>query len=344
MDDFERIILSYRDSVFNVIDPSRNYGDILIQRGMVKILKNAGISYRFYRSKLPNDIVSRILWTVMEFVENIFPKIGMPRDKCKKITKPIQSLIISYCAWRSRINFNKDEVILIQGGGDFNDMCGSYGLRLLKTILKHCPENILIVGPQSYYFEMTNFPKFFTNHKGKVYLFCREKFSYKLLQSMRFPENVKILLSRDMAFYAIEDILPLYKNAKVNSFSYDLLAFREDVESIINDEIKKLIKMKIGGTRRILESDISIRAKNLSEFFNLIVCSRRVYTDRLHIGMVAALLGKKVFLFPCCYWKTKGVYLYNLKNYNNVVFIDEHYLEKMDKLTDLLFVKGEKEV
>ena len=43
MDDFERIVLSYKDAIFNVIDPSRNYGDVLIYRGMVKIFKKAEI-------------------------------------------------------------------------------------------------------------------------------------------------------------------------------------------------------------------------------------------------------------------------------------------------------------
>jgi len=337
MDEFERIVSFYKDSIFNVIDPSRNYGDVLIYKGMTRILKKAGIKYRVYRYKSPNDIITRLLWTIIGFIENIFPKIGISYDKCKKIiTRPIESLLISYCVNRSKINFDKDEVILIQGGGDFNDMRSSYGIRLLRTILKHCPENTLIIGPQSYYFEITNFPKFFVNFKGKAYLFCREKFSYKLLSGMKLPRNVKVLLSRDTAFYALEEILSSnIKDDKVNCFSYDLLAFREDAESIINDEIKELI-LKILDSRRILESDISIKARNLSEFLNLILQSERVYTDRLHVGIIATLFRKKVYLFSCCYWKTKGVYLFNLKNYNNVVYIDKSDLETKNKLVDLL--------
>jgi exopolysaccharide biosynthesis predicted pyruvyltransferase EpsI len=338
MDDFERIILSYKDFNFNVIEPGGNYGDVLIYKGVEKILKKAGIKYKKYRYKSPNDIVTRILWTIARFVESVFPKIGIRHDKCKRlIARTMQSLFIVYCVNKYRIDFNKEELILIQGGGDFNDTCSPCGIHILKTILKYCPENTLIIAPQTYYFEITNFPKLFTNYKGKAYLFCRGEFSYELLRRMKFPQNVKVLQSPDTSFYSLEDILPFYeKNAQANSSSYNLLAFREDVESIINNEIKELIKTKILSMERILESDISKRAKNLSEFLNLIFHSKRVYTDRLHVGIVAAVFGKKVFLFPCCYWKTEGVYLYNLRKYSNVVYVDKCNLENRDKLVELL--------
>lgn len=340
MDDFVRVLLSYNDRIFNVIDPSRNFGDLLICKGMIKMLKKSCIKYKLYKYKTPNDIITRLLWTIIKFIES-FPKMGIPHDICKKLTVGVlQSLLNYYYVNRCKIDFDEDEVILIQGGGDFNDMVGSYGIRLLKTILRYCPKNTLIIAPQSYYFKIINFAKLFTKHKGKAYLFCREKFSYNLLRSMKFPQNVKILLSRDTAFYATEDMLYIKNRANnANRFSHDLLAFREDIESIINDKVKKLIKMKILGERRFIESDISKKAKDLSEFLSLILQSERIYTDRLHVGIVAALFGKKVFLFPCCYWKTKGVYLFNLKDYNNVVYIDEYYLDKPDKLVNLLSQK-----
>ena len=336
MDEFEKLILSYRDFNFNVIEPPKNYGDVLIYKGAEKILRKTGVKYKVYKDKPLSDVIVRLFRVAKEIIDVVIPKMGVSSNGCKAIKNKIDSLRISYCVRRCKIDFDKNEVIMIQGGGDFADIYYTHGIQLLKVILNCCPENTLIIAPQSYYFQTVVFPTLFSNYKGKAYLFCREKFSYHLLNNMNFPKNIKILLSPDTAFYSIEDILADHENIQAHRFLYDLVSFREDAEAIVNDETKKLIKTKINGKTRILESDISVKAKNLSEFINIIRNSKDVYTDRLHVGIVSTLFGKRVFLFPSGYWKTLGIYLYSLKKYDNVTYVENRYLENETKLINFL--------
>ena len=47
-----------------------------------------------------------------------------------------------------------------------------------------------------------------------------------------------------------------------------------------------------------------------------------VVTDRLHVGLVATLLGKKVFLFDNSYGKVSGIFEQSLKFFENVKILN----------------------
>jgi exopolysaccharide biosynthesis predicted pyruvyltransferase EpsI len=62
----------------------------------------------------------------------------------------------------------------------------------------------------------------------------------------------------------------------------------------------------------------------LSAYFFLQSISRfsLVRTDRLHVAIGAALLGKKVELYSNSYFKNRAVYEFSLKSFSNVRFVD----------------------
>lgn len=203
-------------------------------------------------------------------------------------------------------------MILIAGGGNINDIC-RYGVYLLELVIHQNPNATIIVAPQSYYFQETKFPSIFKGFRGQAYLFCREKYSYSHLNKMKFPDNVEVKLSHDTAFYLSKNDFPEGKP------SHDLLCFRTDKESVMDEETKKVV---MAMAENPLEGDICIKAKSFEEFTSTIADSKKVFTDRLHVGILSAILGKTVFLFPSSYWKNKGVYEHTLSEYDNVTFIE----------------------
>jgi len=308
-DSFKSVIIKFKEKTINLIRPGGHYGDLLIYLGLEKLLKSIGVSYRIFRYVEKYSFPFRAYrWGVRKFTEVILHN----KEKQDSITNTICSPFYHYyIKGRWRAQFNDNSIILIGGGGNINDFW-FHGIRLLKLLINQNRDSTIIVAPQSYYFRITNFPSIFKEFEGEAYLFCREKYSYKLLSKMKLPTNVKVILSHDTAFYLSREDFPK------GSPKHDLLCFRQDKESIITEKVKNVVR-KIA--ENPLELDVATKAKNFNEFVSAITNSKNVYTDRLHVAILAAILKKQVFLFPNKYWKNKGVFEYSLKKYKNVTFI-----------------------
>lgn len=61
-----------------------------------------------------------------------------------------------------------------------------------------------------------------------------------------------------------------------------------------------------------------------AEYSTLLANAERVVTDRLHVGLPAAALGKKVFLLEGSYHKIRGVYERSLAKADNVTLISDY--------------------
>lgn len=71
----------------------------------------------------------------------------------------------------------------------------------------------------------------------------------------------------------------------------------------------------------------------LSElFFSAVDCADVVVTDRLHIGIAAALLNKEVFYFDNSYRKISGVYEQSMKSMKNVHLLKTTDLKNIDNI------------
>lgn len=112
----------------------------------------------------------------------------------------------------------------------------------------------------------------------------------------------------DMAFYIELDL------GVQETLPYPLIAFRRDKE------------------RNVLapapdrNADLSILGDANSDYRELLAIVDRfsvIYTDRLHIGIAGAMLGRKVFLLDGNYGKNRGVYEASLaENYENVTLLE----------------------
>jgi len=213
------------------------------------------------------------------------------------------------------------DIILLRGGAYLTDIWKEYHvLESTFCAIRYKPESIIIIAPQSFFFTTVQFPTFFKRIKHVVHLFCRERYSYNLLSSMHFPENVHIHLSHDTALYLSKEDFSLNSERG----SYILIAPRNDIESAVTWKIKKIPQHT-----KILFGDV-IHVTDFGSFVNIVRNASKVYTDRLHVAILSAILGKETYLYPNSYHKNKGVYEFSLSKFRNVKFIDSYEFLDLD--------------
>jgi len=216
----------------------------------------------------------------------------------------------------------EDQIILYGGGGSLiRKYQGSK-----KFLLNNHQKNDIIVLPHSFH----DCDDLLANLSERVVLIAREKISYDYIKSKsNYPSNC--LLSHDMAFYTKN--INKYKNiscvGECNAFRFDdelnddngHVEVPEDNKDISID-FQRPMFMKNWN----LSDDINIQVeKNLSiatdNIFSYLSKFQIVNTNRLHVGIAAALLGKKVNLYRGSYHKIAGVYDFSMRGkFNNVTY------------------------
>lgn len=189
-----------------------------------------------------------------------------------------------------------NEVLLIDGGGNFVDYYSDVSNFLSKkgdlyreiVILPHT-----IFGDRQ--IEILN------NLTGNITVFCRERVSFEFVKQNFLKGNV--YLWHDCAFYN--------KFPKSPDGSGILNAFRQDKESILDSVPPANNDLSYNG----------YATKPLSQLVNYLMKYKEINTDRLHLAICAALMGKKVNLFPNSYYKNKAMFDYSLCLYDNVIFV-----------------------
>ncbi len=273
------------------IQPGGNYGDYLISRGFDKIAKKSSAE------KIPLADGNERFDRAPELPsENI-------TDYSKWLTTHIKYI-------RSRLTIDASSVY-IHGGGNFNDLWKG-GVNCYKIAARYfsCP---IIIGPQSCLFENTDPKTIFKDVENQTYFFCREKYSYNIMKSATADlDHVSVYLSKDTALYL--DPSDLYFDDL--SEDYSLIAMRADKETT-----KPLIEHNIN--KPVLVQDISVTADNFNDWVDLTARARTVYTDRLHVAILATILNKQVVWYEASYHKSRGVYEYSLSDQEN---IDFHYV------------------
>jgi len=276
------------DGKLLTLQPGGNHGDTLIYLGMRKLLRESGIDWvPLSENEIRVDQPRQFDW---RSPNQIVPGL---RDRLMYL--------------RHRLNRNVDAVY-IHGGGNFNDLWGG-GIRCFATAVRFfdCP---IIVGPQSYVFDSTDPETIFSGVSNPIRLYCREGYSFELLAPVvdRYP-NVEIGLSEDTALALSRADLPL----STYSEEYTLLAFRSDAESTtptIEEQIEPPIVVR----------DVSTDEPSFEGFVDAVARSSRIFTDRLHVAILAALLDKQATFYDNSYHKNRGVYEYSLSRYPTVTF------------------------
>lgn len=238
----------------------------------------------------------------------------------------------------STFNFPKlksETIILFHGGGNFGDVWRkSQNHRL--DIIKHYPNNKIIILPQSVYYSDHKLIKhdsdIFETHQNLT-ICARDKTSYKYL-SKYFSKN-NIVLIPDMAFCIHEDFI---KKRSLKPNKKNLLLKRTDHEYKEIDGIETLIPKEITigdwpGTqkpscfikflyfvmtflqiiqkKRILSPihrflgefincifNYYIRPKYIKHGIKFISSYENIYSTRLHGIILALLIGRNIYIIP----------------------------------------------
>ncbi|WP_197076254.1 polysaccharide pyruvyl transferase family protein [Grimontia sp. AD028] len=236
----------------------------------------------------------------------------------------------------------KDSIVIYGGGGYLNSY---YFVPDLLNEIKEKAKKLILL-PQT----TVGFEDFLSSLGENVIIFCREETSYAHVKEHALSAEVH--LSHDMAFYIeiskyqqLKDYntFNLIKRSAIKNkrdsvrikhiwrmirhkLSYEskasnhtLNAFRKDVESMgwdldfPNIDISRSFAFTT-------QSEYKIRA-SACNFIQFIDKFDIVNTDRLHVAITAALLGKNVNFYSNSYFKCEAIYNQSLKeNYKNVTW------------------------
>ena len=300
MDEFESFLTENMGKNFYLITPGGNPGDLLIHMGLIKKLEKIKAKYHCVNLE---EIYKKRIHVGIKYLLNIAAFKAKLDCQFKLFQIPKEA-----------------EVILFEGGGYMNDLY--YGFVLLKGILKDSKKPV-IVAPNSFWFHGTDFRKLFVD-KRPIVLFCREKYSFNILSEMHLPKNVEIRLSQDASLYLTREELSKFIHSSDGENT--LVCLRNDRESIIPNKVKRKIVEKLKEKAgRLLVADIS-KWRPLNAYISAIANSSKVYTDRLHVAILAHIFGKDLTLFSNCYHKNKGVFEYSMSGNPRANFKNFHDL------------------
>lgn len=220
-----------------------------------------------------------------------------------------------------------NSVLLYGGGGSFWTR-SRVPLDFLRVQSPSELGNTIVVLPQTFWDNQ----EFFKCLGHNVHLFCREKLSYEYMAGLGLGANV--YLDQDMAFYldirawmARHSIYSLFFSSPSRTFKAmrrwaaakskagggkSLLVIRTDKEKAGHSwgdaahsvDLSRAFSM---GTRR--ESYANVSAWFFLKFIDRYV---DVTTDRLHVAIAAAMLGKQVNMYGNAYFKSKAVFEHSM--------------------------------
>jgi exopolysaccharide biosynthesis predicted pyruvyltransferase EpsI len=122
-----------------------------------------------------------------------------------------------------------------------------------------------------------------------------------------------LVFAREMKSY---DLIKDLCNA---DYSYDT-AFFYDFEPFMKKGDGSLYAYRVDRERNNYpipqnNNDISVRCKNLNHWLQTIASYETVYTDRAHVTIASAMLGKQVFYRNSNYHKVPGIVDFSLKGF-----------------------------
>lgn len=201
----------------------------------------------------------------------------------------------------------RESHIMVLGGG--GNLIPRYGN--MRAVLQSLPRR----GKKIIILPVTAFGCFgLLREFEDLTLMAREQVTWALAREA----GVRAILCHDMAFELDLTWWGMQPDRAVKPL---LNNFRKDCESaggsMRHEEGNRDLSEEFGNKWWTLET-----ARGPSrEFISEINVHRKVRTDRLHVGIVAACLGKEVELYPNDYFKNQAVYENSLNGFPNVRWI-----------------------
>lgn len=216
------------------------------------------------------------------------------------------------------------DVLFVNGCGNF---CAAHNhmVRLVKFYENRFKKIYILPASFEASYPLVN--EFLTDLRNDVVIYCRERFSYDQVAAIRGPEQ--LFLDSDMAFYF--DWSKIDRKGKKGV----LHAFRVDKEK--NSAVRipdgnrdisvdpkwrhnwRVFDMcKLLGRRANAKIRAILERQRCYDFVNEIMEYDEIYTDRAHVAIGGAMLGKKVYLYQNNYHKIKGIYENSMADMPNV--------------------------
>ena len=229
-------------------------------------------------------------------------------------------------------------LIIFNGGGNFGDLWQNYTV-FRNMIIKKYPKNHFLILPQSvYYLDEKNLKEDVEVYSKCPYItICaRDRQSFDFLKQHFVNNNV--LLVPDMAFYSdlslfkpvhnTNQILFLKRNDKefVENAGYVIVPQNCEVHDWptleqttvpywINRQLNRFCKYVVRPFSQKLAWRIKdiywqkiLHPYNIKSGFNFVNRYDTVYTTRLHVAIIAFMLGKDVYFFDNNYHKNSALY------------------------------------
>ena len=233
----------------------------------------------------------------------------------------------------SKIDFvkkyiNPDDIIIINGGGNFGDEY-LFDENIRRDTIKTFINNKIILFPQTIYFKESEKGKkelevsknIYNNHNNLT-LVAREKISYEKMKKEFNKCNV--ILTPDIVLYLNEED---YEHNRDGA----LCCLRSDLESkltkyqkeFINKELRDKFK-KVCITDTVINKNVNQEERNefLRNKFNEFKMSELVITDRIHGMIFAAITGTPCIALSNYNYKVKGTYEW-IKDLGYIKFTDD---------------------
>lgn len=204
-----------------------------------------------------------------------------------------------------------DHLLVFGGGGNLIEGLYSEGKEFIERNVNNFHK--IIIMPST----IKGYEDFFRKNINKLIILCREVISFEYIKSLGYKRGENVLLTDDMAFY-------------LNLSSY--MSFAEPIKNIAS--CFRTDSESLTGEWRDNNHDISLTwngdywdnvyfARNSTRcMVNFLEEYKIVNTDRLHVAILASLLGKEVNFHPNSYYKNEAVYSYSLlDHYPKSVFI-----------------------
>ena len=218
-----------------------------------------------------------------------------------------RALLETYGVSYQEIQTDEDvsgQTLLVYGCGGF---CVPYHHNIQRVDFYVNRFDKIYILPSSFDLSCEEVKQFIARLPKKIIVYCRERYSFEQVKQFAYhPEN--IFLDSDLAFYVD------YSQWRGKGRG-TLLAFRRDSESAVPQSVKR--RLSFLKLRR--NKDVSKGPTTQGEYLlSFIARYREVFTDRAHVAIAAAMMGKETYVFPNSYHKVKGIYEYSLADFTNV--------------------------
>lgn len=252
----------------------------------------------------------------------------------------------------TQTNNPKDAEIILYPGG-----CPSMWSQVIDCIKKTItdyPKAKTIIGPATFEYGYTDWPGLFDKYSDRIEaLFARDKRSYNNLLKSGLKEKVHTGLSHDPSLYLLNSDW-IIKQRQTSSSEYILVSLRRDREMAVDKMAKatnilkpvlsqkafhkltrwvrkRAKKQKIKYIEKKTHNDLPIRdidvwTLDFEDYIDTIRRAGEIHTDRLHVMILGAMLGKTVFAYKTLYGKLENVYEHSLKDWANTVIVSDYKL------------------